>query len=100
MRMEVPHALAQITVGVRLAHTLLHRVLKAAVCNADLVAVFDKEHRHAGVLTERNLLVRSDFVIFDNLAQNTLRDRRILDFERGFERAENILADIIIAVHQ
>ena len=94
------HAFAEVSLVVRLAHALLNGFLKAAVFNAYLVAVLHKEHRHSGVLTERDLLGGGDLIVFDDLAQHAFCDGRILNFKRLFKLPENISAYKIVAVHK
>ena len=93
------NALAQVAVAVRPAYALGDSLLKVAV-DADLVAVLDKEHSHARVLTERYLLLGGDAVVLDYLREHAFADGRFLVVARLPERTENIRSDKIIAVHK
>ena len=92
-------AFAQIAVAVSLADALGHGFLKITV-HADLVAVLDKQHRHAGVLAERDPLLGGDRVVFDDLVEHTSADRGGLLLPRVFQRGKDVAADIIIAVQK
>ena len=93
------NALAQVAVAVRLTHALCDSLVKISV-DADLVAVLDKEHSHAGILTERNFLLGGNAVVLDYLRENAFANGRFLVIAGFAERAENVAADKVVAVRK
>ena len=64
-----------------------------------MVAVFDEENRHAGILADGNLFLFGDTVIFDQLSQYFPPDSGFFPLPGGFQGVRDVTADFIITSH-
>ena len=92
------NALAKVAVNIGSANTLVDSLIKTAVLNNNLIAVFNKKNSHTRILTKRNFFTSRNFVVFDNLRKYTFAYRRAFVIPCGFKGAHDVFADKIVAV--
>ena len=82
----IDHRFAQIGLGVSLTDTLVDRILKQLSDDVDVLTDLGKDNDHAGVLTDRDVGVLGELVVFNDAVDGALAVRRNLVVIRGIQR--------------
>ena len=73
----------QITVGVATAYSFVYCLTQISSCNMYVLSDFKENADHSGILTNRNLFVLGNFVIFDNVVKDATGNLSVLTGTTG-----------------